>query len=373
MLLQFMSVAVTGITTPFFNVFLVDMGMSATMIGTLLAVGSFLELVITPLLNGVADRQNRHRQLFLIYVTLFALGLLIYANTRIIWWLGVAVLLIQVSLRPSSTLAMQLTMTRMEQLGSAVIGRVRSFAALGYGLASLVATPLFNLGGYTILFFSGILLSALTVGVSGVLPTQTASDKEKTQTVKRNRGFYVLALSQFFVAMGIRAGYAFWLVHFTRNLGLSIANVGVFMAFVALIEVPFFALLDPLLKRWNPRIIYIIGSAGMGLFFLTMGMTTNIWFLIPLIAIRGLIWPMYNLTIFLLTSQISRPRNVATNQAIMNVTMPSIAVLLTGSASGWIFDNLGAFPFFALCAAVCLIGALIAAVGYRALKPIATV
>jgi predicted MFS family arabinose efflux permease len=86
-----------------------------------------------------------------------------------------------------------------------------------------------------------------------------------------------------------------------------------------------------------------------------------------------MIWPMYNLTIFLVTSQISRPRNVATNQAIINVTMPSIAVLLTGSASGWIFDNLGASIFFAVCAAACLIGAMIAVVGYRELEPIAAV
>jgi predicted MFS family arabinose efflux permease len=258
----------------------------------------------------------------------------------------------------------------MEQLGSDILGRVRSFAALGYAAASLIATPLFNLGSYAFVFISGALLSLITVGVSGVLPTHTASDKDKTQLVKRSRGFYVLALSQFFVTMGIRAGYAFWLVHFTRNLGLSIANVGILMAFVAGMEVPFFVLLDPILKRSNPRIIYILGSAGMGLFFLLMGLVDSVWWLVPLIIVRGLIWPMYNLTIFLATSQISRPRNVATNQAIINVTVPSIAVLLTGSASGWIFDNLGAFPFFAACAAACLIGAVIAVIGYRTMQPI---
>lgn len=368
--LQFVSVAVMGITTPFFNVFLVDVGMSATLLGTLLAVGSFLELVITPMLNGVADRQNRHRQLFLTYVGLFAIGSLIYANTRIIWWLGLAMLLIQVSMRPSMTLAMQLTMTRMEQLGSGALGRVRSFAALGYSFASLVATPLFNLGGYALIFFSGAVISAMTVAVSSVLPSHTASDKEKTQTASRNRGFYILALSQFFVTMGIRTGYAFWMVHFTRNLGLPIANVGILMAFVAGVEVPFFMLMDKILKHANARVVYILGSLGMAFFFLVMGLTTSIWLLIPLIILRGLIWPMYHLTIFLVTSEISRPRNVATNQAIINITMPSIAVLLTGSASGWIFDNLGAFPFFAACATACLIGALIAVVGYRTMQPI---
>jgi predicted MFS family arabinose efflux permease len=210
--------------------------------------------------------------------------------------------------------------------------------------------------------------------MSNIFPASIASAPgsidEKPKHTKRNRGFYILALSQFFTTMGIRAGFAFWAIHITRNLGLPTAQIGVFMAFVAGTEVPFFMLLDPILKRYNPRIMYIVGSIGMGVFYFILGLTPGIIWLIPLIIVRGALWPMYHVPIYLVTSQISRPRNVPTNQALINVTIPSLAVLLTGTATGWLFDHHAAWVFFTACSVLCMIGALIAIIGYRTMQPL---
>lgn len=368
-LLQFISVAVMGMTTPFFSVYLVDAGLSPTLIGTLLSVGAFLELILTPTLNTLADRFNIHRRLLIAYMVMFGAANVIYASTNVVWIVAIGVLLIESSLRPSGTLAMQLTMTRINEIRQDAVGRIRSFAPLGYSLASLTAMPLFSMGGYKLVFWAGVLLSAITIQVTNVLPANTASKNLTSKPPKRRRGFYVLALSQFFTTLGIRAGFAFWLVYVCRDLGLSTAKIGLFMAFVAGMEIPFFMLLDPIMKRYNPRIIYIIGSLGMGAFFAVVGFVPNLFWLIILNVVRGMIWPMYNLPIFLVTAQISHPRNVATNQAIMNVTMPSIAMLLFGSVAGWIFDHQAAWVFFLACATACTIGGLIAIVGYRFLAP----
>jgi len=370
-LLQFFSIAVLGMTTPFINLYLIEVGFSATLVGTLLSMGAFLQLALTPLLNTVADRQNRHRQLFLLYILIFGLANLLFANTVGVITLGIAMLLVEVSAMPSLTLGMQLMMTRLTQIGHTAVGRMRAYAALGFSLASLSAGPLFNIGGYQLLFWVGAMLCGLSAQLSSVLPTHIASKEEQAQTApKRKRGFYILAVSQFFTMMGIRSGHAFWLVHFSQNLGLPTGQIGLVMALVAGAEVPFFVMLDPILKRSNPRVIYIIGSMGIGLFFLSLGFATSIWWVIPMILVRGLLWPMYHLPIYLVAAQISHPRNVATNQALIQITVSSLAVLLTGSAAGWIFDNLGALPFFAACAAACAIGAVIALVGYRSLRPL---
>jgi len=369
-LLQFISVAVMGMTTPFFSVYLVDVGMSPTMIGALLSVGAFLELILTPTLNTIADRFNVHRRLLIAYMVMFGAANLIYANTDIMWIVAIGVLLVEVSIRPSGTLAMQLTMTRIAEIRQDVVGRIRSFAPLGYSLASLTAMPLFSLGGYKLVFWAGVLLSAITIQVTNVLPANTATKNMTSKPPKRRRGFYILALSQFFITLGIRAGFTFWLVYVSRDLGLSTAKIGLFMAFVAGVEIPFFMLLDPIMKRYNPRIIYIIGSLGMAAFFAVVGFVPNFQWLIALNIVRGMIWPMYNLPIFVVTAQISHPRNVATNQAIMNVTMPSVAMLLFGSAAGWLFDHQAAWVFFMACATACFIGAMVAIVGYRYLAPI---
>ena len=90
---------------------------------------------------------------------------------------------------------------------------------------------------------------------------------------------------------------------------------------------------------------------------------------LPLLALllvfRGLVWPGFHLSSFQLVNAISHPRNVATNQAILQVTMPSISLLLTGSFFGWIFDNLGPGAFFVICALACTIGVCIVIAGFR--------
>ena len=105
-LLQFISIAVMGMTTPFFNLYLIDVGLSATLIGTLLSVAALLELIITPLLNTYADRRSVHRRLFVTYMVMFAAANLIYANTNSIGLIVVAALMIGITTNPSMTLGL---------------------------------------------------------------------------------------------------------------------------------------------------------------------------------------------------------------------------------------------------------------------------
>lgn len=60
---------------------------------------------------------------------------------------------------------------------------------------------------------------------------------------------------------------------------------------------------------------------------------------------------------FVVVADVSAPHNVATNQAILQVTIPAIALLVSGTAFGWVFDNFGGFGFFSLCAITIALGA----------------
>jgi NADH:ubiquinone oxidoreductase subunit K len=64
-------------------------------------------------------------------------------------------------------------------------------------------------------------------------------------------------------------------------------------------------------------------------------------------------------------NEISHPRNVATNQAIVQVTMPGIALLLTGSLYGYAYDQFGAGAFYALCALAAAVGVGIVVACFR--------
>lgn len=359
--LQFLSLAAVGTVAPFINLYLTEVGFSGTMIGTLLSIGSVLALVLTPILNRIADRLMMHRRLYMGYLVAFTVVLLIFANTRIQILLIGAVLLHEMSVGPGMTLGMQLTITRLGEGGRAMLGQIRSFAAMGFASASFLAGQLFTLGGFPLIFWVGALFSAFSIQMATIFPPHPkVKEKEKKQApTKRNPAFYVLVATQFFAMMGLRNHFAFIFIFFSQDLGIPTADIGIWAALLAGLEIPFFVLMDKILPRIPSRSAYVSGMLGMAIFMFLLGATQSLVVLFFLMIFRGFVWPSLHLSSFVVVSEVSNPRNVATNQAILQVTVPSIATLLTGSGFGWVFDNLGAQAFFALCGFMCLVAVII--------------
>ena len=364
---QFLSLAGIGIVWPYINVYLTDQGFSGTLIGTLGSAGALLSLVLTPLFNQIADRRLRHRRLFMLYMGGFAIANITFASAPHHLLLVLAVLLSRLTISPSLTLGMQLTITFLLSRGKAILGQLRSFASLGFTLASLLAGQLFALGGYPLLFWVAAAIALLTVFSATIFPDRSADESKSEDGGKqpRNRGFYVMAASQFFVSMGTYNMYSFIFIHFNQNLDVASAHIGLWAALMGAVEFPFFFLMDAILPRFRIRVVYISGMLGTALFAFLLGVVPSTLLLAPLLVLRGLVWPCYQLSSFSLVNAISHPRNAATNQALLQVTMPSIALLLTGSLFGWAYDNLGPGPFFSLNALMCVIGACIVIAGFR--------
>lgn len=365
--LQFVSLAAVGMVAPYINLYLIEANFSGTLIGTLASIGAILALSITPLLNRVADNLRLHRRLFMIYLLGFAVANAIFAtsNTRLL--LIIAVLLIKVTVSPSLTLGMQLTMTQAARRSKMVLGQIRSFAAMGFSAASLLAGQLFMVGGYSLLFWAGAFFATISMQAATIFPAK--SDMKETQRTTthtaRHRGFYVLIASQFFIMMGIQNSFAFMFIHFTENLGIPTGNIGLWAALLAGAEIPFFILTDSILSKLSSMRVYMGGTIGIAIFIFLLGTVQSQFFLALLIVFRAVIWPALHLSSYTIVSEISHSHNIATNQAILQVTMPSVAMLLTGSAFGWVFDHLGSFAFFALCALMCIIGVSIVAAFYH--------
>lgn len=365
--LQLFSTAGLGMVYPYINLYLTEIGFSGALIGTLASIGAILTLALTPLLNSIADRLLLHRRLLMLYFGGFALASMIFAVSQNQWFVILAVLLFRFTTGPSMTLGAQLTLSQLIRSGKTIFGQMRSFSALGFALSSAIAGKVFALGGYSLTFIIGALLSLITIQLSTIFP---AKPKEKAKAEAgpkqpRNRGIYVLAASQFFVAMCTHNAFAFLFIHLSQNLGVNISDIGLWAALLALVEFPFYFLTDALLPRVRLRVTYTFGLLGIALSTLGIGLAPNLPWLLLLFVFRGLSWPAYQLSSYRLMNAISHPRNVATNQAIVQVTMPGIALLLTGSLYGYAYDQLGAGAFFALCALAAIVAAGIVTAGFR--------
>ena len=367
--LQLFSTAGLGMVYPYINLYLTEIEFSGALIGTLASVGAILTLALTPLLNQIADRLMLHRRLLMLYFGGFALASLVFAMSQSHLLVIVAVLLFRVTTGPSMTLGAQLTLSLLLRSGKTIFGQMRSFSALGFAFASALAGPIFALGGYSLTFTIGAILSLVSVQLATIFP---AKPKEKAKSKAgagrkqpRNRGIYVLAASQFFVAMCTHNAFAFLFIHMSQNLGVTTAHIGLWAALLAVVEFPFYFLTDALLPRVRLRVTYAFGVIGIALTTLGIGIVPNLPVLLLLFVCRGLSWPAYQLSCYRLMNEISHPRNAATNQAVVQVTMPGIALLLTGSLYGYAYDQLGAGAFFAFCALAGALGAVIALVGFR--------
>lgn len=365
--LQFLSAAGLGMVYPYVNLYLTELEFSGTLIGTLASAGAILTLVLTPLFNRIADHLMIHRRLLMMYLGGFAASSLIFASTQNHLLVIVAVLLFKVTVSPSMMLGAQLTLSELIRTGRVIFGQMRSFSALGFAVASALAGQVFALGGYSLTFTVGAIFSLVSIQLSTIFPSKP---KEKVKPEAgprqpRNRGIYVLAASQFFVAMCTHNAFAFLFIHLSQNLGVNIAAVGIWAALLALVEFPFYYLTDALLPRVRLRVMYIFGIAGVALTTLCIGLVPNLPLFGLLLVFRGVSWPAYQLSSYRLMNAISHPRNVATNQAIVQVTMPGIALLLTGSLYGWVYDHLGADAFYALCALAAAIAVCIVTAGFR--------
>ncbi len=365
--LQFLTLAAIGTVAPFINLYLSEAGFSGTAIGTLLSVGSVLALVLTPLLNRLADKLMLHRRLYMSYLFGVTVALTIFATTRIELLLIFAMLLFEVTVSPSMTLGMQLTMTKLGDRAKDLLGQIRSFAALGFASASLLAGQLFTIGGFSLIFWVGAIFSVFSIQMSTIFPPKPKAKPKNDDAplAKRNPAFYALVASQFFVMMGLRNQFAFIFIFLSQDLNISTADIGLWAALLAGLEIPFFVLMDKIMPKFPARWVYIVGMLGMAVFMFLLGTTQSLFVLFLLFLFRGVIWPSLHLSSFMVVSEASDPRNVATNQAILQVTVPSIAILLTGSGFGWVFDNLGAQAFFALCGIMCVIAAIIVIAAQR--------
>lgn len=365
--IQLFSFAARGLIQPFLNLYLIAQGFTGTELGFLLSASALMQLFIIPALSMMADRTGRHRRLYYIFLFASTMAVLAYVAPFGKLWLVAAFLLYSATDPLTATLAAQLTITWLEQRGFAIFGRIRSFGSLGWALTLFFSGRIIAVGGYQLTLFVAGIINLLSLPLIRVLPERTTEKRtqQTTTTVARTRGFYILMVVLFIYYLGQSAMFNFSMIFFTQTLGASNEYVGQLYAVAALIEIPFMIGMDWLIRRINIRYIFIVGLGGMGFLAFSYATMVGTTLLLPLLILRSLFFTLWSITLFLLISRISNPLNIATNQALAQATLVSLAGALSSPVSGWIFDNFGTRPLFVIAGCVISIAVVILLVFQR--------
>ncbi|RMG78172.1 MAG: MFS transporter [Chloroflexi bacterium] len=366
----FLGGAMRGYSAPYIKLYLIEQGFSGALMGTILSVAALVELLFIPALSRFADHKQRHRLMWrgmmLVYMTACA-AIIFFPHLAI---LGIGLLATEVSKRTTLVYSMQLSFTKIQQTGRDLHGRVRSASAGGFMLANATAGTIFHLGRYFSLFIAAIIAGLLSIWASKSMPattfdrnakpveptTQEAPPKEAP--AKRNPALYIILFTQFLAAVGLRNGLLFWLIHFQANLGIDTAQIALLVTISSLLEIPWMMYMDRLLSRYFAIHLYIIGLLGMAIFWVTVGIIPSFIWALAILLLRAPAFSLTNVTTLYLINKISAPKNVATNMTLSQITIPSVAGLVSSAPMGYAYDALPPQVFFGLCAVMLVIGAV---------------
>jgi len=359
----FLNYAGRGMTMPFISIYLVSVGFTGTEIGIVFSMSALVRLVLPPLLHTIADQQGRHRQLYygLVIGNIIATISLILSPAKL--WLSSVVVARDSMDGPSAALLSQLTITKLQSQQRDIYGRIRAFGSFGWAVTSMLSGTFIGIGGYVLLFVISAMLNLLSLPFARSLPVATSSESSRKNDsptrMKRQQGFYILMLSLYLFYVGMSALAAFMFVYFQQTLGATDTMIGVLASVAALSEIPSMILIDRLLRKVNIRSTVIVGILGMAGTWVIVSILQDTSLLIPLMIIRGTFYTFQTVGITLLVARISHPTNVATNQALAQVTIPALAVLTTGTLSGWIFDFMGGRVLFQVVALVSVLAVIL--------------
>ena len=356
--LQFLSFAARGFVVPFASLYLASQGFSAGQIGLLLSLNALVQLLVSPVLSASADRSGRHGGLYRRLIVGNAAALLAFTAPLNPWWLGGMLVLRDLSDLAGAALLSQLTIAWLARRGLDAFGRIRMWGSLGWAVATLVSGTLFAAGGYPLLFLTAAGISLSTLPLSRALPARIV-DRSQVRPTARGRSFYLLLGCLLLYYVGVSTVNAFSPLYFQKGLGADTGTVGLLMSIAAIGELPAMLLIDAVLRRWGTRAGLVVGTVGLAGLWVGYTLLSGPALLVPLMLLRGTFFTLQSVSVTLLVSQVSHPGNAATNQAIMQVTLPAVATLLTGSVAGHVFDLYGGRTLFQVAAALALVSAVL--------------
>lgn len=357
-LLSFLNFAALGLAAPYHNLFLKEIGFTGTQIGLLISLTALLELVLTPASNALADRFQRHRWLYRSQIGVLGAANVVMAFISERFTFGTAFVAHNVIARGNNEMLSQLTLTKLEEGQRNIFGKIRLWGSVGWATATAFSGTLISLGSYPLTFLASGLTRFVMLPLTRTLPRQTHHHDRRQGFVKRQAGVMILMVNQFLFFAGLNAEFSFVWIFIQHDLGVRPEHVGFFAALFAIAEFVPMLLVDRFVARWGVRKVFLVGLLGLPFLWMSYGLIPDASWMIPLSLGRGVFFTLFLIGITLMVTRVSHPSNVATNRALIQVTMPALAILLTSPLAGWLYDNLGPRGLFMAAAGVALASVL---------------
>lgn len=354
------SFAVLGVYIPYFNLYLARLGFTGLQIG-LLSLILPVSMVLVPAAGGMlADRLGRRRGLV---IASGVLSLLAFALMGTVRSFGAAALVIAgyAMLRAPALPLVEATAMEVAAGGGPPYGRMRAWGSLAFIVTALATGPLVGRMGERVALHLMVLLLALQVVASLLLPAERPRPGSGDglsglgPLLLRPQVLYFL-IASILVQAAHGPYYVFYSIHL-RGAGYSPRAIGALWGFAVACEIAAMLLMPRILGRWGT--LAVLGTAAV-LAAVRFGICA--WTVAPLAmvaaqALHAATYAAFHVAAVTHTHHLFGDRRRASGQAIYVTAAYGIGNVLGMFSSGVLYDRTSMSVLFAGAAIVALLAA----------------
>ncbi|MCL2572655.1 MAG: MFS transporter [Defluviitaleaceae bacterium] len=342
-------------------------GFSTFVIGLIMAIDSFLGVIIQPLFGRLSDKTRtrfgrRLPYLFICMPLCAILFILIPYMPSVGSMMAVIIVftfLMGVWRTPAVSLMPDMTPGPLQSQANGIVnlmGAVGAIIALGGG------GLMYGLGGEPLPFLVAGLLLVAAMGVLALFVREPenpyantkAKDKSvslKNMEVKERRSFLFLLLAIFFWFAGYNAIDTFFSLYVIHNLGGTAGDAGIMLSLFAVTLVAFSIPAGILGAKYGRKKTIIIGLIGISALFVPMLLIPSRNLTTVLLMVAGICWACVNINSLPMITRISGPLRIGAFIGYYYLFSFG-AQIVTPPLLGWIRDMVGYYEILFIYAIV---------------------
>lgn len=271
-----------SIVNTYMNLYLNSIGLSKMMIGTIVAVSTFLATLMQPVMGYVSDEaKSKNRVLAGLYLAVVVLSLMFYINTGY-WYLIVISALFYIFFNPIAGLQDNLTLEflagNQDRETRWDYGKIRVGGTIGYCIMVLITGFVFH-DQYSQMFI-GISLFLVPCAILVVrLPLIEGHRKGKQKTsvriLFRDRFLLNMYVVYIVFSIGLSYFYNFYSIYFVKALHARSSKVGILMFVCAITEVPMLFMIEKIKKKMEIRGLFLLAGFVTAMRWVLLSYVTN--------------------------------------------------------------------------------------------------
>ncbi len=331
-----------GSFLPLLSPFLKERGFSGLNIGSALALGALVTIIMQPLWGYLADKYKNSKVIVFILITCYTL-----AGLTMSLGAGVGKLTIIYGVFMVFFSGIMPVIDSMVVGNGLEFGKVRLWGAMGFALGAQVTGVMAENHGLPSIFIaitlSNILVLILTARIDDRSHSEIRDgslDRGDILKLLSNKGYLIFLVASFLVG-GSMTGHNNYFSLLYRELGGSLSGVGLAFLLFAGSEAPVMALVQNLSRRINVTSGLVISSLIFSLRWLWYSTMPDHKFILILFFIQGLSIGSFLVLVTLYISEVTTPDLRTTALAIYFSFSAGLGGMFAQYFSGLILNNYG--------------------------------